>query len=116
MQVDWTAIGENAETNDLFNVNLSQLFPKETTYTQFNQCITQASGMTDVTNKQGNKVWFHHSQDILLPIIETKNEIITKYFTLGIGKGDTSFTKQQLHNQLQEVNDSIALAKDNCSA
>ena len=49
MQVDWTTIGENVETNDLFNVNLFQLPPKDPTYTQSNHCINQSYGMTAVT-------------------------------------------------------------------
>ena len=75
MQVGWTTIGENVETNYLFNVNLFQLLPKDATYAQFKQCITQDSGMNAVNTKQKNKGWFHHSQDILLPLIETRDEI-----------------------------------------
>ena len=52
LQVDWTTIGENVKTNDLFNVNLFQMLPKEPTYTQFNQCIFQADIITDVTTKR----------------------------------------------------------------
>ena len=86
MQADWNTIGENVETNNLFNVNLFQLIPKESMYTQFNKCITNAAVMTDVTTKLGNKRWFHHSQDILLPLIETRDVILTQYLTLGIDK------------------------------
>ena len=45
MQVDWNNIGENVETNDLFNVNLP-LLPKEPTYNQFNYYITKSAEMT----------------------------------------------------------------------
>ena len=95
VKVDWTTIGENVEKNDLFNVNMFQLLPKDTTYIQLNHFITQAAGMTAVTTKRGNKVWFHHILEILLLLIETRNEILTKYLTVWIGKGDTSFTKKK---------------------
>ena len=113
MQADWTTIGENVETNDLFNVNLFKLIPKEPNYYKFNKCITTSAGMTDVTTKRKKEGWFHHIQDILLPLNETRDRILTKYCTLGIRKGDTSFTKKQLHNQQQDVNDAISLAKAN---
>ena len=67
--------------------------------------------MTNVTTKCKNKGRFHQSCDILLPLIETRDEILTKYRTLRIGKGYTSFTKQQLQNQQQEVNNAIFLEK-----
>ena len=111
MQVEWTVIDENMETNELFNVNMFQLIPKEPTYTQFNQFVTKSSVMTGVATNRKNKCWFHHSQDILLPINKTRVVILTQCITLGIGKGDTSFTKQQLQNQQQEVNNAIFLEK-----
>ena len=54
-QVDCTTIGENMETNDLFNVNLYQLLPKDPTSTQFNQYITKASVIDAVTTEHKNK-------------------------------------------------------------
>ena len=72
--------------------------------------------MNSVTTKRENKVWFHHSWDIIPPLIEIKDGILTQYRTLGIGKEDTPFNKQLLSNKQQEVNDSIALAKINWSA
>ena len=92
LQVDWTTIGENVETNDLFNVNLFQLPPKDPTYTQFNHCIYKAAGMTAVTTNWKNKGWLHHRRDILISLIEIRDEILTQYHTIGIEKVDTSFT------------------------
>ena len=94
VQVDWNTVGENLETNELLNFNLFKLIPKKRTYTHFNQCITKSSQMNFITNKQKNKVRFHHSRDIILPLIETRDRILTQYLTLGIDKGDTSYTKQ----------------------
>ena len=73
MQVDCTTIGENVETNYLFNVNMLQVIPNDPTYIYFNQFIAQSSGVNDVTTKRKNKVWFHHNRDILLPLIETRD-------------------------------------------
>ena len=94
MQVYWTNIGENAETNDLLTGNMFQLLPKDTTCTQFNKSINQAAGINSVTNKMKNKGWFHHIQDILLPLIDTRGGILTQHHTHRIGKGDISFTKK----------------------
>ena len=78
--------------------------------------MTQAAGMNYVTTNQGGELWFHISQHIVLTLIDTRDRTLTQYLTLGIGKGDTSFTKQRLHNHQQEFNDSIALEKYNWSS
>ena len=72
--------------------------------------------MNFVTTKQKNKCWFHHSIDILRSLIETRNGILTEYWTFGIVRGDTCFTKQVIQNQKQEFNYSIALPKADWSA
>ena len=53
VQVDWTTIVENLETNDLFNVNMFQIIPKKPTYVQLNQFMTKADEMNAVTTKRG---------------------------------------------------------------
>ena len=53
---------------------------------------------------------------IPLPLIETRDEILTQYRTLGIGNGYTSFTKQQVYNKQKEVSDVISLIESDWSA
>ena len=72
--------------------------------------------MTSVTTKWKNKGWLHHRRDILLPSIETRDGTLTQYCTIGIGNGSTSFTRQRIHKQQQEINYAIAFAKDNWSS
>ena len=94
------------ETNDLFNVNLFQLLTNEPTYTKFfwNECRNHQALKTAVS------VTANTSPP---PLIETRDGILTRYFNLGIDKGEKSFTKQQIHDQQQGVNDDVALTQAN---
>ena len=91
--IDWKLIGHHKLTNNLFNNSLSKSIYGRTTYSNYNNHILEAGTNTTTISNQKNKVWFHFSRDSLPPLIEERDDLISDYQTIGIGKGDSSETK-----------------------
>ena len=85
-QINWELIGYNETANELFDNILSKSVYGSTIYSDFNKAILQAGAATATTNKQKNKGWFHFSRDFLLPLIKTRDALLSDYWILGIGK------------------------------
>ena len=85
-QIDWKLIGYHKMTNELFKNSLSMSIDVRNTYSGFNKYILHTGAATATTNNKKNKGWFHFIHDFLLPMIDTRDALLSGYRTLGIGK------------------------------
>ena len=109
--IDWKLIGYHKLTNNIFNNSLSKSIDGSTTYSDYNKHTLEAGNNTATIRNQKNKGWFHFCRDSILPLTEERDELLSDYRTLGIGKGDYSETKIQLKIAQLSVDDAIELEK-----
>ena len=74
--IDWKRIQYCEDTNQLFNVNLQQMLKKNMSYNLFNEAILNSAQQSEMTNRQSNKGWFHHSKSTLTPSLAARNVIL----------------------------------------
>ena len=85
--IDWKRIQTNHDTKDEFNnrlfnyVKLSRESHSAASYIEFNTIILRAAQETVTRSKYDNQGWFHHSENILLPIISYRDYLLHKLRT-----------------------------------
>ena len=74
--VDFKCIQHFEKTNQIFNISLQSMFKENMSYKHFNEAILRSAQQSEMTNKQSNKVWFHHSKSTLTPVLAYRNAIL----------------------------------------
>ena len=83
--IDWKRIKTNHDAKDEFNNKLfyydklSSEYHSAASYTKFNANILLAAQETAMSKKNDNKGWFHHYENILLPIISYRYHLLHKF-------------------------------------
>ena len=88
-QTDWKLIRYHKTTTE-FNHIISMFIAGSTTYSNYNNHNLEAGTNIAIFNNQRNKLCFHFSRNSLLPLIESRDSLLSDYQTLGIGKRDSS--------------------------
>ena len=52
------------------------MLKKNMSYTLFNEVNLNSAQQSEMTNRQSNKGWFHHSKSILTPALSARNVIL----------------------------------------
>ena len=117
----WKRIQTDHDAKDEFNERLSNYdrLSREphsaASYTEFNANIILASQETATRKKTDNRGWFHHSENILLPIISYLDHLLHKLRATD-SPAEATFLKAHLDTAQNEVTDNISLAKAAWSA
>ena len=112
--IDSQKIQTEKTENSIFNTKLFDLtFLTDTSalrYTEFNANILSAARDTATKQKPENRVWFHHSEKHLLPIIANRDYLLHHLLNQDPTL-DLTHVQILLKDAQTKVTDNISLAK-----
>ena len=82
-----------------------------TTYSNYNKHISEASTNTETIRNHKNKGWFHFIRNYLLTLIKSMDALLSDYRTLVIGNRDSPDAKLRPSVSQLVLYDAITLAK-----
>ena len=111
-RIDWRKIEEDEECREIYNTKLAEMIEEGMTYEDFCDATLRAGKSTSLLNQQAPEGWFVLSEDILMPAIKEKNDLLhTIRHPHNYSTSEIEVLKTKLTTITKRNNDLILKAK-----